>query len=49
MHFYPKVEEGSMITVPQKPEKQDAGDVIKTVLLSTVPIILTGVILKSIN
>jgi len=48
-HFYPRVEEGSVVTVPLRPDKQDAGDVAKTVLLSTIPVILTGLILKYIQ
>lgn len=47
--FYPKVEEGAVVTVPQRPETQDAGDIIKTVLVGSIPVILTGVIFKYIN
>lgn len=49
LRFYPKVEEGAVITVPQRPETQDAGDIIKTVLVGSIPVILTGVIFKYIN
>ncbi|MBC7934260.1 MAG: SLBB domain-containing protein [Rhizobacter sp.] len=47
--FYPKVEEGAVVTVPQRPETQDAGDIIKTVLVGSIPVILTGIIFKYIN
>lgn len=49
LRFYPKVEEGAVITVPQRPETQDAGDIIKTVLVGSIPVILTGIIFKYIN
>ena len=47
--FYPKVDEGAVVTVPQRPETQDAGDIIKTVLVGSIPVILTGIIFKYIN
>lgn len=47
--FYPKVDEGAVVTVPQRPETQDAGEIIKTVLVGSIPIILTGIIFKYIN
>ncbi|RYY71426.1 MAG: hypothetical protein EOO13_03240 [Chitinophagaceae bacterium] len=47
--FYPKVDEGAIVTVPQRPEVQDAGDIIKTVLVGAIPVILTGIIFKYIN
>ncbi len=46
---YPKVEEGSVVTVPVKPQGQEIADVLKTVLLTTVPAIITGFIIKAIN
>ncbi|RYD82076.1 MAG: hypothetical protein EOP53_04685, partial [Sphingobacteriales bacterium] len=49
LRFYPKVEEGAIVTVPQRPETQDAGEIIKTVLVGSIPIILTGIIFKYIN
>jgi hypothetical protein len=47
--FYPKVDEGAVVTVPQRPETQDAGDIIKTVLVGSIPVILTGIIFKYLN
>ena len=49
LRFYPKVQPGSVVTVPVKPERQNIADVTKTVFLSTIPIILTAVILKYIK
>ncbi|RYY47169.1 MAG: hypothetical protein EOO06_12980 [Chitinophagaceae bacterium] len=49
LRFYPKVDEGAMVTVPQRPDTQDAGDIIKTVLVGSIPVILTGIIFKYIN
>lgn len=46
MHFYPKVEEGSMITVPKRPQGSEIGDLGKSILIAAVPVILTGIILK---
>lgn len=48
-HFYPRVEQGSVITVPQRPDKVDAGDVAKSALISSVPIIVTALLLKYIK
>ena len=48
-HFYPKVEEGSVVTVPSRPEGAELTDTIKSSATSLIPIIVTGVILKYIN
>lgn len=48
-HFYPKVEEGSVVTVPTRPEGQELGDLAKSVLIAAVPVVLTGIIFKYIN
>ena len=48
-HFYPKVEEGSIVTVPSRPEGAELTDIIKNAATSLIPIIVTGVILKYIN
>jgi protein involved in polysaccharide export with SLBB domain len=48
-HFYPKIKEGSVITVPPKPEGQDIADFAKSILLAAVPVILTGLLLKYIR
>ena len=46
MHFYPKVEEGSTVIVPFKPEGKGAVDVVQQVMLSMVPIVGAAVIAK---
>lgn len=48
-HFYPKVREGSYVIVPVKPAGQEVGDVIKNVVISAIPIVLTTLILKYTN
>ena len=48
-HFYPKVEEGSVITVPSRPEGQELTDIIKNAATTLVPVLVTGIILKYIN
>ena len=49
IRFYPRVSEGAVVTVPMRPETQDAGEIIKTVLVGSIPVILTGIIFKYIN
>ncbi len=48
-HFYPKVEEGSVVNVPVKAAGQELGDAVKAVLVAAVPVILTGIIFKYIK
>lgn len=48
-HFYPKIKEGSVITVPAKPEGQDIAEFAKSILLAAIPIVLTGLLLKYIK
>ncbi len=47
--FYPKVEEGSIVIVPVKPTGQDLGDIVKSVIVASIPIILTGIIFKYVK
>ena len=49
IHFYPKVEEGSMITVPFRPEGAEVSDLVKSVIVATIPVILTGIIFKYVK
>ena len=49
LHFYPKVEEGSMITVPYRPEGAEISDLVKSVIVASIPVILTGIIFKYIK
>ena len=46
MHFYPKVEEGSTVTVPFRPEGKGATDVAQQVMLSIIPIVTAAVIAR---
>jgi protein involved in polysaccharide export with SLBB domain len=48
-HFYPKVQEGCVITVPRRPEGQEVTDVLKTTATSLVPVLVTALILKYVN
>ena len=48
-HFYPRVEEGSVITVPNRPEGQEITDLIKNAATTLVPVIITGLILRYVN
>ena len=48
-HFYPRVEEGSVVNVPSRPEGQELTDVIKSAATALVPAIVTGIILKTIK
>lgn len=48
-HFYPHVEEGSVVNVPVKIAGQELGDAVKAVLVAAVPVILTGIIFKYIQ
>ncbi len=48
-HFYPRVREGSLIVVPIKPQGQEVGDIIKSVVVSAIPIVVSAIIIKAIN
>ncbi len=49
LHFYPKIQEGSVITVPPRPEGAEVSDMVKSVIVASIPVILTGIIFKYIN
>jgi len=49
IHFYPRVEEGSMITVPRKPQGSELSDLGKSILVAAVPVIITGIIFKYVK
>lgn len=49
LRFYPKVEEGSIVKVPQKPKGEAVVDAIKTTLLSAIPVVLSAFILKFVK
>ena len=46
IHFYPKVEEGSTINVPFRPEGKGVTDVAQQVMLSIIPIVTAAVIAR---
>ena len=48
-HLYPRVEEGTVINVPSRPEGAEITDVIKTTATSLVPVLVTALILKYVN
>ncbi len=49
MHFYPRVEQGTIITVPERPQGQAFGDVAKSTLVTAIPVILSAIIFKYIK
>lgn len=49
LHFYPHVQEGSVVTVPEKPSTQKLEDIVKNVFVSAIPIILTSIIFKYVK
>ena len=46
MHFYPKVEEGSVVTVPERPLTQDYSGLILQAATTAIPLIITYIILR---
>jgi protein involved in polysaccharide export with SLBB domain len=48
-HFYPRVEEGSFVTVPRRPEGAEIGDIAKSTVTAIVPVLITALILKYTN
>ncbi len=46
MHFYPTVEEGCTITVPDRPEGKDMGSTFTQVLSGAIPILITYLLLR---
>lgn len=46
IHFYPKVEEGCTITIPERPEGKDISGNVAQALTTVVPIALTYLLLK---
>ncbi len=49
LKFYPKVEEGSMVVVPLKPQGQDLGETVKSVVVAAIPVVLTAILFRYIN
>jgi protein involved in polysaccharide export with SLBB domain len=46
IHFYPKVEEGCVITVPERPEGKDIANSVVQGLTAAVPLLVTYLLLK---
>ena len=46
MHFYPTVEEGCTITVPDRPEGKDMGNTFVQVMTATIPILITYLLVR---
>ncbi|MFM2360354.1 MAG: hypothetical protein RLY16_2347 [Bacteroidota bacterium] len=46
MHFYPHVEEGCTINVPERPETKEFGDIVKQSAGTAVPLMITYLVLK---
>jgi protein involved in polysaccharide export with SLBB domain len=50
IHSYPRVHEGSVVTVPQKPEgKNLAGPVLLQAIATAIPIIVAAILIKAFN
>ncbi len=45
-HFYPKVEEGSIIVVPTRPDSKDFGDFASQVLVTAMPIFVAFILTR---
>ena len=49
IHFYPRVKEGSTVTVPLRPEGAEITDTILQVVISSIPIMLTAYIINAVR
>ena len=47
VHFYPSVEEGCTITVPERPEGKDIGNAVVQGLTSAIPLVVTYLLLSN--
>jgi hypothetical protein len=48
-HFYPKVDRGSIITVPERPQGQAFGEFAKATLMSAIPVVISAIVFKYVN
>ncbi|MGG9970319.1 SLBB domain-containing protein [Ferruginibacter sp. SUN002] len=48
IHFYPKVKEGCTITVPERKEGKDVGNIIIQSITATIPVIIASLIIKNL-
>ncbi len=49
LHFYPKIKEGAVIVIPRRPKGQEKSELIKSVIISAIPVVLTSIIFKYIK
>ena len=48
-HFYPRVEEGSLVIVPVKPDGKGASDFATQIITTAMPVVLATIIAKLLN
>jgi protein involved in polysaccharide export with SLBB domain len=46
IHFYPKIEEGATITVPERPEGKELNNVVIQSLTTAIPLVITYLLLR---
>ena len=46
LHFYPKVQEGSIVTVPERPESIQLSSMVVQATSTIVPLLITYIIFK---
>ena len=49
IHKFPRVEEGSIVTVPSRPQGAEISDLAKSTIIAAIPVILTGIIFKYVK
>ena len=49
LHFYPKIKEGDVVVIPQRPKGQEKSELIKSVIISAIPVALTSLIFKYVK
>jgi len=49
IHFYPKVKEGSIVTVPSRPPGAEITDTLVQVVVSSIPVVLAAYIVNLIR
>jgi polysaccharide biosynthesis/export protein len=49
IHFHPKVDEGSVVNVPPRPQGAEVTDIFMQVILATIPIVITTYLISLLN
>lgn len=49
LHFYPRVRQGAVVTVPVRPEGQGLTDLVKSTFVAAIPVVLSAIIFKYIK